>query len=149
MKKFAHVYFCRSLIMSSMLWLYTKMLFFAKNSLIYPKLQHNKDCFTKLLIVICKILSKYEIMPKIAKKYWVHPELYRKNVIFGPNLPHLPKISKQQRPFYQTLDCHSQKLIKIRNYAKNNYKILCWPWIIHQKCHFLAQICLIYPIQFA
>ena len=43
------------------------MPFFAQNYLIYPKLQHNKDCFTKLLIVICKILSKYEIMPKLAK----------------------------------------------------------------------------------
>ena len=89
------------------------MPFFAQNSLINPKLQHNKDCFTKLWIVICKSLSKYEIMLKIGKKYWVHPELYRKNGIFGPNLPHVPKISKQQIPFYQTLDCRLQKLIKI------------------------------------
>ena len=49
---------------------YTKtMTFFAQNSLIYPKLQHNNDCFTKLWIVICKILSKYEIMQKIITKY--------------------------------------------------------------------------------
>ena len=58
------------------------MPFFAKSSIIYPKLQHNKDFFTKLWIVICKSLSKYDIMPKIAKKYWVHPELYRKQCHF-------------------------------------------------------------------
>ena len=45
------------------------MPFFTQNSLIHPKLQHNNDCFTKLWIAICKSLSKYEIMPKIAKKY--------------------------------------------------------------------------------
>ena len=112
------------------------MPFFAQNSLIYPKLQHNNNCFKKLWIVICISLSKYKIMPKIAKQYWVHPELYRKIASFGPNLPRLPKISKQKRPFYQTLDCRLQKLLKIWNYAKNNYKILCWPWVKHQKCHF-------------
>ena len=115
------------------LQLYTNNATFAQNSLIYPKLQHSKDCFTKIWIAICESLSKYEIMPKIAKKYWVHPELYRKNAMFGPNLPHLPKISKQQRLFYQSLNCHLQKLIKKWNYAKNNYKTLCSLSIIHQK----------------
>ena len=67
-----------------------KMPFFAQNSLIYPKLQHNKDDFTKIWIVICKILSEYEIMQKIITKYCVDPELYTKNAIFGPNLPDLP-----------------------------------------------------------
>ena len=101
------------------------MSFFVQNSLIYPKLQHNKECFTKLWIVICKGLSIYEIMPKIScftypkfqskkdrftklwiiickslskhesmkkiiTKYFADPELYTKNAIFGPNLPHLP-----------------------------------------------------------
>ena len=64
------------------------MPFFAQNLLNYPKVQHSKECFTKLWIVICKSLSKYEIMPKITA--------HRKNAIFGPNVPHLPKISKQQ-----------------------------------------------------
>ena len=45
------------------------MPFFAQNSLIYPKLQHNNNCFKKLWIVICISLSKYKIMPKIAKQY--------------------------------------------------------------------------------
>ena len=50
--------------------LYTEMQFMVQICLTDPKFQHNKDCFTKLCVVICKSLSKYEIIPKIAKKYW-------------------------------------------------------------------------------
>ena len=40
---------------------------------IYPKLQHNKDCFTKIWIFTCKYLLKYGIMSKIAKKIMSAP----------------------------------------------------------------------------
>ena len=62
---------------------------------IYPKFQRNKDCLTKLCNVICKGLPKYEIMQNIITKFWAGPELYIENAIYGPNLPHWPKISTQ------------------------------------------------------
>ena len=45
------------------------MQFMVQICLTDPKFQHSKDCFTKPCVVICKSLSKYEIIPKIAKKY--------------------------------------------------------------------------------
>ena len=66
----------------------------------YPKFQNN----------ICKSLLK---CGKKITKYLAGPKFYTKNVNCGTNLIHLPKISTQQRLFYQTLDCHLQKLIKI------------------------------------
>ena len=69
--------------------LYRKNAIFGPNLPPLPKFQSNKDRFTKLWIAICKSLSKYEIMQKIFTKYFVDPELYTKNAIFGPNLPHL------------------------------------------------------------
>ena len=63
--------------------------------LIYPKFQWNKDCLTKLCILICKGVPKYEIMQNIITKFWAGPELYTENAIYGPNLPHWPKILTQ------------------------------------------------------
>ena len=81
------------------------MPFLVQICLTCSKFQSNKDRFTKLWIVICKRLSKYEIMQKIITKYCVDPELYTKNASFGRNLPNLPK--------FWRLAYFSQKIFKL------------------------------------
>ena len=48
-------------------------------------------------------------------------------------MPHLSKISKKQRFFFQTLQCNLKRPTKIWNHAKHNYKVLSRPWVIHRK----------------
>ena len=94
-------------------WVMEKMSFLIQICLTYQKFLSNKDRFNKLWIAICKSQPKYVIIPKIAKKYWVCPELYIKNAIFGSKFASLTQNFKANRPFYQTFNFHLQKLIKI------------------------------------
>ena len=89
------------------------MPFYVEICLTYPNFQSNK-----LWIAICKSLSKYENMQKIITKYCVDPELYTKNVIFAPNLPHLPNFGNwhffkkfsNHAPFFPEFVLACQKL---------------------------------------
>ena len=91
---------------------------FVKICLTHPNFQSNKDSFTKLWIAICKSLSKYENMQKIITKYCVDPELYTKNVIFSPNLPHLPNFG-DWHIFFKNFSNHPFSFLNMYQRAKN------------------------------
>ena len=95
-----------------------KMPFMVQICLTYPKFQSNKDCFTKLWIVACKSLSKYEIIQKIITKYDVDPELYTKNAIFGPNFPHLPNFWRLAY-FFKKFSNHPLSFLNLYQHATN------------------------------
>ena len=67
-----------------------KMPFVVQICLTYSKFQSHKDHFTKLWIVICKSLSKYEIMQKYLQNIALALSYTPKMPFFGSNLPHLP-----------------------------------------------------------
>ena len=109
-------------------WVMEKMSLLIQVCLTYQKCLTNKDPFNKFWIAICKSHPKYVIMPKIAKKYWVCPELYIKNAIFGSKFASLTQNFKATKTVLPNSQLPFAKAYQNMNYAKNNYKI--------QKCHF-------------
>ena len=47
--------------------------------------------FHQLCFCNCKHWTKYSNKQILVWKYWLHLEIYTKNVVFGPKLPRLPK----------------------------------------------------------
>ena len=87
------------------------MLFLVQSCLTYPKFQSNKDCFTKFWTVICKSLSKYEIMQKIITKYCADPEL--------PKFASFTQFLETSIFFSKNFSNHPPSFLNLYQHAKN------------------------------
>ena len=119
--------------------------FYRKNAidvqicLTYSKFQSHKDHFIKLWIVICKSLSKYEIMQKYLQNIALALSYTPKMPFFGSNLPHLPNFWRlayffqkvfKSPTFFPEFVSACQKLAKliILSLRYSHFKILQFDW---------------------